>query len=206
MSDRQAGALIISNIGVLEEVAHHAEEVEKSVFGEIDRLISEWTEKKGWEGKSEFYEEEDTWFAPATWRKPNGNQDDYHAFYCWEFDDSADDTWYLSSLVGAAKGRSGFRLKVEHSAFGVSRWDWKSFAGSKLGDYPQLQEAGFLYTSGDWFLPWRLDIKKLADAYKEDVLVDALDPVRTALKTIDAAHPFFDQLVKQAALELQARK
>lgn len=195
--------LVIRNLAVLEQAPKVVEDVEKRIFGAIDRKVQEWASARGeWVGIYDFLKDE-TSFKPEAWPK---SETGYLAYLELGYVPELDCEHYLSPLVGAATGQAfGIRFTV-HAPWitgleGQKRAQpgkkWASFLQNAIDDYPGLATNGFRIEGEVLFHPIRLDAAILADAYP-DTLDDALEPVDEALAHLAATLPDLNRLIEAA--------
>lgn len=200
MDNKQAAALIIENIAMLEEAnSLLEEELNESIFSTIDKLIKDWSDEAGWVGDYNF-SEGDTWFGPSQWQL-GGDIDDGSRLASYWWSNSDTDNWWLTMLLAAGAGRAGFRFEVDRAQLPrTGKRSWRAFAIQKNQEFSEIEKAGFQFEAdeGTWFLPWKLDAKLLAENYVSDSIEDALGPVREALKKIEDIHPTFLKIVEAA--------
>lgn len=200
MDNKQAAALVIENIAMLEEAKTLLDgEVTESIFEAIDQLIKNWSDETGWVGDYNFYERV-TWFGPRQWQLGKDIESSRLASFWWDSCE-VDDHWWLTMLLAAGTGRAGFRFQADRAQLPrAGKKVWKAFASQMNQEHPDIELAGFQFEAADgtWFLPWKLDAKTLAENYVSDSIEDALGPVQEALKTIKAIHPVFEKIVEAA--------
>lgn len=202
MDNRQAAALVIENIGMLEEAKRLLEgEVSRKVFAAIDQLVEAWVEEKGWSGYFNLFEDEQ-YFGAREWIREAKSGEAYVAWFALAHNDTEEE-WWLTSVLGSRSSLAGFRFHIDPNK---GRRVWKIFASQKNQEYPEIEEAGFQFepVDGTWFLPWKLDARQLAENYARDSIARALDPVRDALHKIEALQPVFVKLVDAAQQQLGA--
>jgi hypothetical protein len=102
------------------------------------------------------------------------------------------DYYGLPYLCQAGVGRLGFTFSQEVLKQGA----WKRF----LREHTQiLQRLPFtLKRDSTLFLPVHVPAEKLATALREEAIVDALEPIRSALETLKAAKDKLDMLLGAA--------
>jgi hypothetical protein len=199
LSERESGALIIANIRTFEAASQLLDEqIGKEIFDAIDDEIRAWAHAQMWEGTFNYYQKDESWFAPSDWQSQD--PDRWKAYYEWTWTEDTDQ-WPLSGLFAAGKARVGFSFIVDHSTLAnVHRREWKSFVTKNLGSYSQLPVSGYRYqdASANWLLEWKLDAKDVADAYRDGVISEALEPVRAALRHVAECHATCVQVVNDA--------
>jgi hypothetical protein len=173
----EAHRLIIRNMRVLEEAPEVVEEVTKAVFKRINEKIEQW-------GQTD-----------------NGTYLAYLQFTTY----GERSSYWLSRLIGATKDESGFYFSV------LPVWitgntgrkgarpgkAWAKYLADHLPDFPVVRQCGFRLEGEDLFLPVRLDVEELAEAYP-DSLDDALLPIDEALRKITEILPELDRLIASA--------
>jgi hypothetical protein len=198
MVDKQAAALIFENIAMLEDAMKLANgELGEIVFAAIDEKISRWRRDMGWEGESALWTDESSYFGPAEWRVGSGDEEAWTATYYISWDDP-DGESYLTLLLGARQGRMGLEFAVEYKdVLEMKKTQWRKLAHAHNEQHPDIEGAGFQYDAkeGAWFLPWKIDAQHLAEAYANDAIEDALQPLGEALDRIKSVHAAFMELV-----------
>jgi hypothetical protein len=203
MDNKQAAALVIENIAMLEEAKRLLEgEVTEKVFNALDQAVKAWVESRNdWQGVFNCYEDQQ-YFGIKDWLYSAGSPEEgFFAWFAFDHND-LDSEWWLTSVLGSRNSIIGFRFFIERSRLPATpgKKAWKSFASQMNQDNPKIELAGFQFepSEGTWFLPWKLDAKLLAENYVSDSIEDALDPVREALKKIEVIHPTFVKIVEAA--------
>lgn len=199
---RKAGALILNNIGMLNEAALlMTETIEVELFKKIEEEIEQWQVDSEWHGEGNWYGD-CMWVCPPAWAI-DPEDDSWKAFFEFnrEKDDLAD-IFELASFCGSGGTRVGFRFSATSEYFGNKR-QWLNFCNRSLpAAASELQKLGFTYDKGFWFLPVTLSSTDLAGAYESDDYAEALRPIRLALDQLKAAQPIFDEIIKTAELVL----
>ena len=217
---KDATALIIRNFAMLEEVYKvYQDTIGPDVFAAIDNMIMEWISDSGWSGKSSFWDEQVCQFAPFEWKRPSDNSEleisnEWIANYTWAFVKNAkiqrpddDLNYWISPFLGIGPYQVGFCLKVEFKYLGYQTNNlWKKFLqehnlSEKIRTFKYIQ-----LNDGTWFIPWRLNVTALSDAYLNDTLVDALQPLDDALKNIKSAHQLLVQVLKDGQNKVDKTK
>lgn len=190
--------LVIQHLAILESAPIIVGNVEKIVFGAIDKKVSDWVDSRGdWEGVFDFLDDENS-FKPNSWEKDE--KGDYCAWYALgcESEKGYLHRHRLSSLCAAVSSRFGLWFEVDVSWITGKRSGsaaaWRNYLAEQ---FPQKKLAGFELQGGSLFLPIRVDAKVLAEDYP-DSLDEALAPIDEALKKLEVAHPEIDALLKAA--------
>ncbi|WP_058553363.1 hypothetical protein [Thiohalocapsa sp. ML1] len=194
MVDNEAAALVIENIAMLEDAMALANgELGEEVFAEIDRVICHWADARGWKGKFSFWDDETSLWA-TEWVRIGEGEEQWIAWFELDAEDPDEDTW-LTRLLGARRGRIGFAF---HADLGAGKPAWKRFAREFHQAHPEIEKSGFEYNDkdGSWFLPFKVQAKALAEAYANDALDDAMEPLRDALERVGSVYPTFAELVE----------
>lgn len=202
----EAHRLIIRNMRVLEEAPEVVEEVTRAVFKRINEKVEQWVDaREAWEGIFSLTGDDDggeTTFQAAKWgQTDNGTYLAYLQFTTY----GERSSYWLSRLIGATEDESGFYFSV------LPVWitgntgrkgarpgkAWTKYLSDHLQNFSALTQCGFRLEGEDLFLPVRLDVEELAEAYP-DSLDDALPPIDEALKKITEILPELDRLIASA--------
>jgi hypothetical protein len=201
---REAGALAIRNIGVIEQAYNLIDnELSNEVFYAVEKIIEEnlsdeWEkelpcrEKQAWSG-------EPSWLSLRVWRE---DSDSWLArFYVREGTAEAEnDLWDLTSLCGQGHGELGFRW-YKDDGLPMQKKAWKTFAAQQNVKFPQLKELNFSFEekNGTWFIPLSVDSNELANAYAEEETERVLEPaIKECLVRIQKAVPIFSAIISEA--------
>ncbi|WP_295588480.1 hypothetical protein [uncultured Lamprocystis sp.] len=202
MCDKQAAALIIENIAMLEDAMRLLNgELSESVFSAIDRTIEAWAAGMEWDGCFEFWTEDSgTSFGPGQWQ--TGEQRDWIAYFSIDVIDDDDEEW-LTALLAARQSRIIFKFCFDRAQLpNATRRALNHFVRqiNRKPEYAGIERAGFRFdrAEGSWHLPWTIDAKLLAETYVNDTIEDALEPVRKALEKINDVYPLFARIVESA--------
>lgn len=210
-NERKAGSLILSQIAMFNEASVlFNETVQPEVLNCIDLIVENFCKQSDrWTGKFDLQRSEDCWLSLKDWNRSQGNDD--LNFIAWfgigEYLESSDDSW-IAVFCNAGVGGSecGLKFSVDHSVFG-GKQAWKNFVTTldqKITT--ELESAGFKnigrQNEGCYFIPFHLNAETLASAYEDtnglDYEHEAFDPVREALKKIDASVEVFQKIISQA--------
>lgn len=193
--------LVIENVELLEEAPSVIEEVENTIFREINSRIEDFIKNKdGWkEGVYTYYENEkdsETSFAPLDW--PEDEDGDYSAWYEFNDEDSGDGcNYYLSALLGKISGDYfGFFFNVDCNYFGRTKKLWEKFLAAEYQKRSILQESGVSLVKGRLCIPITIDPKLMADEYAG--FDGCLKPVNDALEILMKVNPEISEIVKEA--------
>ncbi|OTG75447.1 hypothetical protein B9T26_05540 [Acinetobacter sp. ANC 4169] len=212
MSNKQAACLIVENIQYLEQAKKLLEgEITENLHNAVDTKIRDYIEgvDNQWSGVFNFYEENNTQFAPESWRAKDGTEFKHQYFYARYFLGCESDAiggdgteWWLSTFL---------KNDVDHMVFNFYPWidnylkctkkDWKIFANEKNQIHPEIEQLGFKYnaTEGAWYLIIEgIDPVVFIENYENDSLEDALAPIIDALNKLEKVHPFFNEIVQKA--------
>jgi hypothetical protein len=195
MVDKEAAALVIENIAMLEDAMALANgELGEEVFAEIDRVIGHWADARGWKGKFSFWDDETSLWA-TEWVRTGERGQEWIAWFQLAAEDPNEEETWLTLLLGARRGRIGFRF---FEKLGAGRAAWKKNASTFHQAHPEIEKSGFEYNdkNGSWFLPFKVEAKALAEAYANDALDDVMEPLRDALERVGSVFPIFAELVE----------
>lgn len=205
--ETNAGALLLSQIGMFNEAKVHWENVvQPKILEAIDTIVEKFADENGWDKKCDFEENNECWIAPTSWRIADQDEDPGHkaCFYVDETTDS-DDYW-IATYCGQGQdgGEAGFIFYVDAKMFNGQR-AWNTYATKIRSELVSTLEK-YNYKDlgkGKFLLPIHLDSEKLAKAWEtygaDDSKIaedECFDPVRTALKTIDDTVSIFDKIME----------
>lgn len=198
--------LVIKHLSVLESAPIIVEEVEKKVFAAIDGKVKDWVEsREEWDGVYDYIANKLA-FKPNSWEKDE--KECYRASYLvgCKTDEA---THYLSQLLGVVPDKYGIWFQVDARCItGLSgkgmNAAWKKYLAERFFQ-TKLKELGFQLEGGSLYLPIHVDANVLANDYP-DSLEEALEPFDVALKTLGAAHPEIEILLKGASEYLFAKQ
>jgi hypothetical protein len=193
---KQAGALAIRHIAVLEQANNVLLELTELVWKAINDVCHDVVHRKAWDGKFESTEQQ--WFAPTDWRSTTTGTPERTATIVVDcYGDS--DTYWLTALCGVGEDRVGFWWRFQYQYL-TGKVAWKKFAVDANRHHSLREKFGFEYVSdaGEWFLPFKLDEKLLATAYETEDWTKALKPVSDALEKVEAAMPTFTAIIDEA--------
>ncbi|MBU5638733.1 hypothetical protein KOM00_18570 [Geomonas sp. Red69] len=203
MGSKEAGSLIIKSMFVFEEVfREYLDSVGPAVYSEISALIEKPAQHEKWTGSFDLWEEDEVWFAPLEWAE-DGTKEDFKAYYCLDYINDGkvldEYLYHISPILGITATQAGFSFALERKYIGNPKvGDLKKFCQNHR-NYDSLIGIGFRQTSnGKLFIPFKVDATALADAYANDTIVDALQPIADALEKLRNAHPLFAELVADA--------
>lgn len=199
-------ALIVRNIGDLEEAITHAKEkIDLRIFEEVGKEIEERLGTRNWFVHTDL-EERDIYFASRKWIPSGVKPEETPYWFVLIEQESAsggtNETW-LSEFLRVGPEDAGVALILRGSTIKPLRWKALIKANADLID--RLIDAGFKQDDDRrLFLPLLLDIETLAVGFEGDDLSEALQPVRDALDVIEAAREDLDALIAEdsAAVDL----
>jgi hypothetical protein len=193
---KQAGALAIRHIAILEQANTVLLDLTDEVWKAINEVCLDVVAAKDWDG--DFEDSDPQWLAPKDWRVAGTEHEESSARVTLSFDGGADE-FAVTTLCGAGAGRSGFCWEFEYKNL-TGKVAWKRFAVGVNQRYALREKFGFEYKSddGQWFLPFKLDPELLATAYETDDWALALKPVSDALEKVETALPTFTAIIMEA--------
>ncbi len=205
----QAGKMILAEIGMFNDAAHLLEEVvQPAVLGAIDECVETFVNTELWGGNFKLAgDERDCWLAPAQWIVGKDKNGDVAKAW-FSIDKFKDKEDYWTALLcghGSAECDVGFVFRVDPGVFGtVAAWS-KYLSGLDQEKVSVLVKNGFKLGDNEenkktFFLPIRLDSKKLADIWGDRgqfaASDDCFEPVKEALEKLKMAWPIFDDILK----------
>lgn len=201
---REAGALAIRNIGVIEQAYKLIDEqITVEIFFIVEKIIGESLPKE-WVKILPYLDShgqfgDGSWFAPQEWR--DGDKEDWSGcFEVWAEAPEGGSEWNLTQLCGQGESEMGFRWSSDNR-LEMSKGVWKKFAFQQHGKRPDLAKLGFRYEekNGSWFIPLLVDENRLADAYAEEDMESVLEPaIKRCLNCILQALPEFNSIIEEA--------
>jgi len=202
----EAGALAIKNIAVIEQAYDLiANEIEDKIMIKMEKLIYKKLPNSEWESDLSGSDDEcakEAWISKSNWQDEDGNF--LAKFSMWEeLPKKGGSNWYITEMCGLGEVETGFawRAKYDQRCLGLDKKKWKLFADKKNRECPKLEKIGFVYNAdeGTWFLPIRIDVDKLAEAWQNEELDDYLSGVVDGcMHLIIKAMPVFDSILKEA--------
>lgn len=206
-TEKEAGRLILSNFQMFNDAVMLFErEIEPFILKLLDQQIEVTCNEKGWHSYTDFPDNCDTWFCPKNWLVANPeDEEDYVARFDVIFLQGWDDELSsLDSLCGINdKAGLGFRVNMKKFS---SEGKWNSFAKEQaLEINSDLSSRGFevvrnhyVAKHGAFFLPFKLDMRQLADAWENESYELLMQPVAEAMNTINSTLPVFQGLLDRA--------
>lgn len=204
--ERKAGALLLSNLGMFNEARLLFENVmEAAILKAFDHAVEAFSNEVDWDGVFNLADDVGCWVAPATWNISQPGEDADHKAY-FEVDCINDNDDYWTALLckqGSEGGEAGFMFNIEPRQFGGLR-NWNSYIKNIDSDIvDKLGKAGFIdQGKGKFFLPVHIDVIAVKEAWEEygdenteDFAEYCLEPLRSALKTIQNNLGIFDEIM-----------
>lgn len=216
MNNTSAGSTVIKNItAILEATELLEDEVMPSIYKSMSEQISNFMAAETFSGSADPYADDGQFFLDSDWLVPEETaktDDQALAWYymystAWESSDStAGDQ--LESLVGERGGHFEFIFMINRKEIPGSpkKREFEQFCAKTSNDYPQIKKSGFIFRDSEWHLEWKLDINKLAECYEQEVIEDALAPLKDALNKIKIAHPEFKKIVDLARSQFENQR
>ena len=192
--------LIIRNMAIVEEAPKVLDEVEKYLFGTINKRIEARVSKnQRWTGIYTLVSDEEkneTSFSPSDW------PDDGSLAHYWLYCQNDNDLRWLSCALGLQGASLGFQFVVEQDLGSVSKKDNKTRCQKFYTNTQDLHKAGFLYEEDKQYnlgfglyLPFTLDAEALASEFPD--IDKSLAPLDEALEKLFSVHNHFDAFVKE---------
>lgn len=208
-------ALIVRNLDDLTDAIRRLEGIQQEAGKTIDEIVCDWCKAHKWHLVNEALESDAGLELSAnTWEQENREDENSQVLASvWVCIENEDIDWYdhrwLSNLCNVSQSAPlnlfwmpKFRIIIPGGGIKKSRWRDFVTRGADQWITP-LRELGFSYSDqeGGFFLPFIIDKEKLAEAIKQNAIEDAFDPLHDALKKLEDAKPFFDQILKAAEKE-----
>lgn len=168
----QVDALLIRSLPELNEAALRMGDLSSEIGQAIDAEIAAWIARNGWSGAASYFSDDTTWLAPEEWMvSADPDERAYLFFQLEETDSDPENEWHLANFTGCGEQRTGFRLYYNTVTRPVFKRLWRELKDT----------AGLPLLGSDFFLPIVLDRETLAQAVENDLITDALQPLRDAL-------------------------
>ena len=175
-------------------------EVEAIVFKAIDGRIAarlnalpDWTASYEW-GADAAATAEETIFAPVAW--PKRKDGSFQAGYrLREVPAEGGPQWLLSHALGLDNGTLSLEFFIDGKVGRPSKAKIAERLRAFLTATPALAEAGFIHGERGVYIPFKLDVGKVAAEFP--TLNKALAPLDKALDTLLTAHASFEALVHE---------
>lgn len=201
MGNKEAGALLIKNLCMLEDVATlHNETIGPDICSEINSIIKKFASHHDFNSEFNLWDDKIIWFSLKKWRLGgNDSDEDLAGFYlCFaangkEIDfDKSDYNFFLSPFFGIGPVQAGFQFCLDINYLNnVKKSEWNKFCLDSPHILP-LRASGFIpLKDGNLFLPFKLNSDLVSNAYINETLSDALEPIENALTVIENALPHF---------------
>jgi len=207
-NEKEAGKLILSNFQMFAEAMQlFFQQVEPTFLRALDKLIENNSMHMGWHSEVDFYENVETWFCPAEWVLPDSKYKASAYFFLTYSAGTSEDACSLENLCGI-NGGIGFGFWVNPVEFGSGR-RWRDFLRNHTPEINGvLMSRGFIIDAdvdrtGAFFLPFRLNIAELTDAWLKDEYDVLLQPVADAMQVIESSLPVFEDLLGRAKREFR---
>jgi len=215
MSDKEARALIIKNYAMFEDVYKESmDSIGPDICGEIAIIVKTFIEENHWEGGYSFWDDDELWFAPLSWKiNENVGTDAFKAKYKFVFvtdNKTSEDTYgeccfYLSPFFGVGATQTSFCFAIERKYIGNPKaTEWYNYCLNHPL-YNKFKKGFTLTKDGNLFNPFRLDSEAVANAYDSGIFEDVLEPVKNSLKNIIENHTMFEQLLADAENKFKAQ-
>jgi hypothetical protein len=203
MSDGDtAETLVVRHLADIESAMRYLEDVlEPKFWAAVASHMEDWASARDWAGEFDPDSDEYLWMAARTWRTADGGDGDYDFWFnlepIWGEADE-EDTSNLSSFIGASA--RGNRRALVLKRVGPKKRVWQTLLGNSQELLQQLREVGFETDTraGIISYPVELDGAVLGQALADDDFHEALEPLTTALATVEQALPLFERLIAAA--------
>jgi len=198
MSDnKEAGRLILADLKMFNAAVELFEqEIYPAILEAMGEAIQNWAEKHDWY-VADSVDEDSLWLAPRTWHFENHkNADDANPYFIWSrvTTEGEGNSYILADICGVGTSINAFRFGHEIQGKG-----WKMAARSTRDDYAdRLKSHGFSIFDNEknpFYLPWQLDVGKLADAWMNDDYDELMEPLMTALNNLKGSVETFDKFM-----------
>lgn len=211
MKHGETSELIIRNIRIIEQAYAMASALDNDMCVHIERLFQDMLKETEWvkelpSAKKGQFSDKDSWVALKKWRVANGKPDEFYAWFkIFDQDHEESEEFYITQLCKQGSSRIGISWEVDHALLfqkdgKKSPWAmWKSFAENQNKIHSRLEELGFNYKDGTWFLPMEVDIENIATACRNGALENVLRRViERCVESIKEAAIEFDAIIKKA--------
>lgn len=206
-NEKEAGRLILSNFQMFNEAVLLFEKaIQPAILEAFDATVERECQGK-LEGVFDFHEDEEnknTRFYMKQWLLPDSESP--IAYFMLDYSaDSPDGLYSLDDLCGL-NGGMGFTFAVEHGEFGGKN-AWNKFYKAQCVDISQSLTAKRFSDDrkrAALFLPFKLDVTLLTDAWGNDDYANLMQPVVEAMRVIIEALPLFEDLLGRAKKEFRS--
>ena len=195
--------LVIENIALLEEADSVIEEIQKTIFKEINNKFKDHFENNAsWEGVYKYWEDDDEDETTITLKKwPKDDEANYIAYFTFEITPDADKkcNYHLTALLGGRNSK-GYAINFyvdEKNLCDMNNKAWKEYLRKQYLEKPVLQNNGVQIEGKCLSIPIRLDLKKVAAEYPDD-FDQCLKPIDDAIKILEDVSPVIDEIVQEA--------
>lgn len=211
--DPKIAALLIRNLREIDAAARHiSASLEPMIDNAINATIENWADDAGWVGEYQWDDDNaNLWLAPATWRIPDGRNDETYFWFCLYTPDGDDfdfkdnrDYFRITRLLNQGTCKLGFVFEGKTSHFGGLP-KWKTFLQSNAEIF---QKLGFTYQrkSGTYFRPVALDAEEAAKAIEAEAIDDVMAPLTKILDEIKKVQPELSAMLARAKSEFKVGK
>ena len=190
--------LVIHNMKVIETAPQVVEEIEETIFEEINKICKDFSETMKWRGQFNFYEvpvKGDLKFYPNNWISPEATKP--FASYGLSCKEENDERNWLSLLLGLYPGEFVyFMFRIDRLFLKANKTNFKIMLNKSFSNKPQLSKLGFKIDDDNIILPFYLDESVLSEEYPSN-LDSVFIPVKNALESVRKAHVDLDSIYKE---------
>lgn len=206
--ERQAGTLMLSNLKMFNEaVVAYEEYIDPAFWKGFDLCVELFKKENNWAGEIELTQKDYLWLAPLDWAI-KAEDNDYKYWFSKHLTTAEDVDYYLAVLTQThtEQGAFGFQFRLNSSWFGGSR-KMNAYLNNTNQEYrTQLVNLGFEdQGKGNFFLPIILDIRQVADCWKEYGAFPAehevFIPLHHALEKLVKSVAIFDSVFSALVIE-----
>lgn len=209
----EAGELVIRNIRMLEQAHAMASSMDDAICIQMENLFKDVLDESLWfthlpSAEKGRCSDDASWISLNQWRADSGKPEDFHAWFTILDEDQEDEEeFYITQLCKQGMSRIGVSWGADYKA--LLRKDvkqlwtkWKRFSEVQNKAHPRLEELGFNYKDGAWFMPMQVDIEELAASFKDDSVSAVLLPeIERVVRAVEISIPEFDAIIEAAKKE-----
>jgi hypothetical protein len=206
--DTQAAtALLIEHIADLEAAVRHVtEKIDPRLWRAVANVLEEFAKAQGWDGMFDPEADDAPWTMPQEWATSDAedagyDEDSWFIVDVHHPDEDLEDRTWLAGFVGVSQYGNHLLLKFDQQM--LKARGWRALLNREEDAVQAIRDAGFTVEArdGSIVLPVTIVPARLAEAFADDDVVAAFEPLRSALARAAAARPHFDRLVAAARRE-----
>lgn len=182
--------LILRHVGDIEAAYARLYELDERVGAEAHQFLEDCAKAETWF----VFNDNDFWIADRDWL--NADTARPTPDYWFDFTTSDPDSFWLPALTGSSQQGAQARLTFRIARFGKRKWQQlepKIAAASQT-----LLSLGFQRSESlEFFVPVKLDLEKVVEAFENEDFKTALEPFGQAMALIELGHQSFAEIVEE---------